>query len=228
MDFDYKQLEDGSVKITSLLLLEDVRLELKVDYIISFDGMIKMEMHFAPGIKGLPNLPRFGFSFAMKNTPLLEYYGRGPHENYCDRNTSAFVGLYADSVKNQFFNYARPQENGYKTDARWLKVFNENSAVIIGSDKLFSFSTLDVPTSELDQLTKYNYQHINDVNHTNTTFVHIDMKQMGVGGDNSWGAWPHEQYRIPAREYNFKCVLFIGDKNIYGIDIRHKAETKLN
>jgi len=84
---------------------------------------------------------------------------------------------------------------------------NGENGLFFSSETTFSFSALHVSTSSLDQLTRANYQHINDIHQTEDTYLHIDMKQMGVGGDNSWGARPHKPYRIPAQEYTFKFTI---------------------
>jgi len=196
-----------NVVITSEYDLNDIRSDLKIIYSISGNGNIDVEMKFKPGIKGLQNLPRFGMLFVLKDADYLEYYGRGPHENYCDRNTSAFVGHYVGSVTDKYFAYTRPQENGYKTDARWLIVGDRNSGLFISAKEPLGFSSLHIPMLMLDQLTRTNYKHTVDVKQLPETYLHIDMKQMGVGGDNSWGARPHEPYQIPAKEYEFKFTI---------------------
>jgi len=196
--------ENGRFLVHTKLYLADVKSNLTIEYSFLGSGEMEVEMHFEPGIKGLQNLARFGMNFVLKDADKLEYYGRGPHENYCDRNTSAFVGKYEGDVSGQYFAYARPQENGYKTDTRWLVLNNGDNGLFFGSEDVFSFSALHVSTTSLDQLTRANYQHLNDIQQTEETYLHIDMKQMGVGGDNSWGARPHMPYRIYAQEYTFK------------------------
>jgi len=200
-------MENDRFFVRSKFYLADVRSDLTIEYSFQGSGEMGVEMHFEPGIKGLPNLPRFGMGFVLTDADQLEYYGRGPHENYCDRNTSAFVGKYEGDVSGQYFAYARPQENGYKTDTRWMVLNNGGSGLFFSSEKTFSFSALHISTNSLDQLTRANYRHINDIRQTEETYLHIDMKQMGVGGDNSWGARPHKPYRIPAEEYTFKFTI---------------------
>jgi beta-galactosidase len=170
------------------------------------NGEVFVEMYFKPGIEGLPNLPRFGMQIILSNgMEQLQYYGRGPHENYCDRNTSAFVDVYNSNVASQYFPYIRPQENGYKTDTRWLLINRpDGKGLFFSAVKYFSFSALHYSTEDLDQLTRKNRRHTIDMKPRSETFLHIDFKQMGVGGDNSWGARPHEQYRLPAGIYKFR------------------------
>jgi len=156
-----------------------------------------------------PEMPRFGIRFAMPaNYENLKWFGRGPHENYCDRNSSAFVDLYQSKVEDQYFPYIRPQENGYKTDSRWLTLTDETgNGLLISGAPLFSFSALNNPIEDFDQGKKENYRHTNDIISRDKVFVTVDLMQMGVGGDNSWGAMPHPQYLLPAGDYVFKCKL---------------------
>jgi len=156
-----------------------------------------------------PEIPRFGIRFAMPaQYGDFSWFGRGPHENYCDRNSSAFVDLYQSKVSNQYFPYIRPQENGYKTDNRWITLTNAsgNGLLVIGKP-LFSSSALNNSIEDFDQGTKQNYRHTIDIIPRDKVFVTVDLMQMGVGGDDSWGALPHPQYLLPAKDYTFKCRL---------------------
>jgi len=156
-----------------------------------------------------PELPRFGVRTAIPGSyENMTWYGRGPHENYCDRNTSAFVDLYESSVAEQYFPYIRPQENGYKTDIRWMTLTDDSGfGLMIDGMPLFSGSALHNSIEDFDQGTKRNYKHMNDITPKDDIFITIDLKQMGVGGDNSWGARPHPQYQIPAENYQFRFRL---------------------
>ncbi len=199
--------ENGHVMVSISYFMTDVRSDLKVYYDFSGRGSLKISMEFKPGIKGLPNFPRFGMLMVLKDADNLEYYGRGPQENYCDRNSAAFVGDYTSTVTGQYFPYIRPQENGYKTDTRWLIAGNKKRGLFVESEQPFSFSALHIPMEMLDQITRANRKHINDVKQQKETYLHIDMKQMGVGGDDSWGSRPHKQYRIPVKEYQFSFTI---------------------
>ena len=198
-------IKEGELLIETEYYLKNVKSKFNISFLIFGNGEIKICNHFIPGIKGLPDLPRFGMSFIFdKRYNNIEYYGRGPHENYCDRNTSSFVGIYKSTVKDQYFPYARPQENAYKTDTRWLELSDKNgNGIKISGLPVFSFSALHFSNDDFDQLTKANSKHLNDINSRKEVYLNIDLKQMGVGGDDSWGAKPHEQYRIPAKEYKF-------------------------
>ncbi len=156
-----------------------------------------------------PELPRFGVRFALPGTyKNVSWFGRGPHENYIDRNTSAFVDLHESTVSEQYFPYIRPQENGYKTDIRWMTLTdNSGKGLMIDGLPLFSGSALHNSIEDFDQGTKHNYRHTIDINPKDQVFVTIDLKQMGLGGDDSWGALPHPQYLLPADDYFFKFRL---------------------
>jgi len=209
LKFEVHHSNNAVVRVNSEFEVIDARSELVMNYQVYGNGEVIVEMQLKPGLEGLPDLPRFGMQVELSEGFFkLMYYGRGPHENYCDRNTSAFLDLYRSSVAEQYFPYIRPQENGYKTDARWMVLENRQGAgVIFKSGNSFSFSALNFSTDDLDQLTKENYRHTPDLNMHKTTFVNIDLKQMGVGGDNSWGAQPHKQYTLPAKEHKFSFSL---------------------
>lgn len=206
MDAQVETVNESVLKITFEHSLVDARSTMKTVYTISSNGEINTEITLKLGINGLPELPRFGMKMTLlKEFDNLEYYGRGPHENYCDRYTSAFIGNYKSTVSQQFFAYVRPQENGYKTDVRSLKITNQNGLGIeIIGDPQFGFSALHNSIDDLDQLTKKNYKHINDILPREDVFLNIDHKQMGVAGDNSWGARPHSPYQLTDKDYHFK------------------------
>ncbi|HPE87620.1 MAG: glycoside hydrolase family 2 TIM barrel-domain containing protein [Bacteroidales bacterium] len=198
-----------SVTVEAHALHEDSRSEIYFTYTLYHDGTLALTTRFVPGVQGLPELPRFGLSFALKQAyTYLDWYGRGPFENYCDRNSAAFIDLYQSTVEQQFFPYSRPQETGYKTDTWWMTLTNSKSeGIIIAGDEYFGFSALHYSTKELDEITKMNYRHPSDLKKAPDVFVHIDKKQMGVGGDNSWGARPHDAYRITPETMHFTVYL---------------------
>ena len=135
----------------------------------------------------------------------MEWLGRGPHENYIDRNTSAYVGHYKGSVAEQYFAYDRPQENGNKTDVRWMSLTDQQGVglMAIGSPYI-STSAYLFPNEDLDEPgTRKSQRHTCDVQPKDMVTWNIDWKQMGVGGDTSWGAYPHQPYLIPAQRASF-------------------------
>lgn len=156
-----------------------------------------------------PELPRFGTIIDLPGRyNNLTWYGRGPYENYWDRNTAAFVGLYRSTVREQYFPYIRPQENGYKTDTRWLALQDSTGkGVMFIGEPLVCFSALNYSIDDLDQDTKQNYQHTNDLVAQDKVFLNLDYKQTGVGGDDSWGAPPHPQYTLHYGEYEYTYII---------------------
>lgn len=206
LDAQLQNVNEMDLRVSFDFELLEVRSKLTTSYLVKPSGEIIVENKFEPGIKGLSELPRFGMKMILPVTfEFIEYYGRGPQENYCDRNTAAFVANYKSNVTDQYFPYVRPQENGYKTEVRSLKVFNQlgYGLEFIGNPTL-GFSALHYSIEDLDQLTRENYKHLNDLKPREEVFVNIDYKQMGVGGDNSWGARPHDQYQLFPQAYTFK------------------------
>lgn len=202
-----KQTEKGVVKIISEYKLPKVKVVQNVTYTIFGNGKIEVESKLIlnSGDK-LPDLPRFGMKWVLPaNFDKLKYFGRGPHENYIDRNRGAFVGTYESKVADQYFNYVRPQENGYKTDVRWFELRNENGfGMKISGVELLGFSTHHNPIEDFDMETRDDFKHTNDIVKKDGVFVNADLKMMGVAGDNSWGARPYPQYSVPAKNYTFK------------------------
>lgn len=186
-----------------------------VEYLIQNDGAIRVTSSMDMTGRNLPELPRFGIRMELpQQYSNLNYYGRGPWENYSDRNTASFVGLYKDSVKNQYtWNYIRPQEAGYKTDVRWVSLTNNNGrGLLIEGLQPICFSAINNSTEDLDPGLTKKQQHPTDIKPRRNVFLNIDLKQRGVGGDNSWGALPHEPYRLLDKKYSYSYVMKLVDK----------------
>ena len=203
------QPEKGKVVVAVSYQLEAVQSTQKVIYACMGNGKVRVKSEFTMGTDKLPDMPRFGMRMELPvQFDNLTYLGRGPHENYCDRNRGAFVGLYSGKVADQYFNYVRPQENGYKTDVRWMELRNSNGwGIRISGAPLFGFSALHNPIEDFDQVTHDDFLHINDIVKKDGVFVNFDLKQMGVAGDNSWGATPYKEYSVPAQNYSFELVM---------------------
>lgn len=163
--------------------------------------------------RDLPELPRFGMRMRLpEQYSSLSYYGRGPWENYSDRNASAFISIYKDDVKNQLFPYIRPQESGYKTEVRWLSLTNtEGRGLKIEGIQPISFSALNYTAEDLDPGMSKKQQHPTDIIARREVILNIDLKQRGVGGDDSWGALPHEQYRLLDKKYSYSYIIRLID-----------------
>ncbi|MCX6235053.1 MAG: DUF4981 domain-containing protein [Bacteroidetes bacterium] len=204
--FDIKKISKGEIWIEVLYKLPASGATCHARYIVLATGDVYVleEINPVAGSK-LPEMPRFGMRMKIPaQFGNMKWYGRGPHENYCDRNTSAFVGQYTSTVMDQYFPYIRPQENGYKTDVRWVALTNQQGqGLLIAGLPFFSMSALPYSIEDLDQGTKQNYRHTIDLVPRDFVDVNIDFKQQGVGGIDSWGAKPLPQYQLPSQHYSF-------------------------
>jgi beta-galactosidase len=179
-----------------------------VEYRISGDATVTVTATLDPGKEKLPELPRFGMNIRIPGECRnITWYGRGPWENYSDRKSGAFVGLYSQSVDEQLPDYVRPQECGYRTDVRWVTFTGpEGNGIRIKADSLIGFSALPYTA---DDLASYQWggKHLNDLLKRDFVDVNADYGQMGVGGDDSWGARVHSEYTLPAKEYRYSFTL---------------------
>ena len=190
--------------------MQHVSAKLNLTYIINNEGAIKVtqKMVTNPQAK-IPPMFRFGMQVQMpKAFETIEYYGRGPIENYSDRNHSTTIGLYRQSVNEQFYPYIRPQETGTKTDIRWWKLLNAaGHGLQIVADAPFSASALHYTIKSLDDGIDKAQRHSPEVKQSDLTNLCIDKIQMGLGCIDSWGAWPLPQYQIPYGDYEFSFIL---------------------
>ena len=206
-----KKSSDGLL-IKVVYQLAEVKVPYELDYLIQNDGSIKVTASVDLKGKDLPELPRFGMRLKLNGTyDNLNYYGRGPWENYSDRNSASFIGNYSDKVINQFTRtYIRPQESGYKTDVRWLTLKNDNGQGLkIQGLQPIGFSALNIATEDLDPGKHKNQRHPSDLEleSKEAVYLHLDYKQRGVGGDDSWGSLPHEPYRLLDKKYTYTYVI---------------------
>ena len=199
---------------------------LSIDYHVAVDGSIRVDTLFERD-ESVRMPPRVGFTASLPRTfDQLQWLGRGPHENYADRQWSAYVGLYQSTVAAQYTPYLRPQENGYKTDVRWLALTNQNQAglLVIGADNsanadsvLGGFSALPHSQASYEGEKSLNQQgddrnkpvmHLNSIApDENAIFLNIDAIQAGVGGDNSWAKRTHNEFTPRAGTYQFSFVI---------------------
>jgi beta-galactosidase len=202
-----KEVEIISIKFD--FYLPSVRAYHLVDYSIYPDGSVLISNNFKPlNPENLPEIPRIGMLMIVaEGFEKIKYYGRGPHENYCDRKSSAFVGIYETSMEEQIIPYVSPQEFGNHTDTRWLLITNEEGYGIkfIGNP-VFEFSAIPYNPEDLT-LSKRGEKHSLDIHRKNSLCITIDMAQMGVGGDDSWGAKPHPQYLINPQNYSWSFLI---------------------
>jgi beta-galactosidase len=183
----------------------DVSSSYTITYTIA-DEAIKVHIAWKAGKTGLPELPRFGTQLQL--SPEFEtftYYGRGPWENYSDRNTASFVGIYNSPVAEQSFDYIRPQENGNKTDVRWLTLTNKDGLGIkISGSQPLSVKAAHNTANDLDFGTPKKNAHPSDIMPRKEIYLNVDLLQRGLGGDDSWGRLPHQPYRLQGDSYEYE------------------------
>ncbi|MGL4519829.1 MAG: glycoside hydrolase family 2 TIM barrel-domain containing protein [Phocaeicola sp.] len=205
-----QRVENEQVVVEAAYTMENVSAQLALTYVINNKGAIKVtqKMTTTAGAE-VANLFRFGMQVAMpKSFDRVEYYGRGPIENYSDRNHSTDLAIYRQTVEEQFFSYIRPQENGTKTDIRWWKQLNvSGNGWQIVADAPFSASALNYTIDSLDDGQHKGQSHSEEVKKADFTNLCIDKAQMGLGCVNSWGAWPLQQYQLPYGDYEFSFIL---------------------
>lgn len=202
--FSWEQSSTGVRAVVKYILPTVPASACTLEYTIRGDGEITLQLQLNPG-DNLPEIPEIGILFEMDKTfDTITWYGRGPHENYWDRKTGARIGLFTGMVKDQLAPYLRPQESGNKTDVRYALVQNEDGVgILVEGTPLFELNAIPFTPYELEQ---YDHQHL--LPESNKTVVHINSMQMGVGGDDSWGARTHPEYTLHAnRSYALSFLL---------------------
>lgn len=205
-----QRIENNQVLIEAAYDMPGVSSKLSLTYIINNKGAIKVTQKMTANKKAkIANMFRFGMQMQMpRSFETIEYYGRGPIENYSDRNHCTDLGIYRQSVTEQFYPYIRPQENGTKTDIRWWRIVNEaGSGIEIVSAAPFSASALHYTIESLDEGWSKRQGHSPEVEEADLTNLCIDKKQAGLGGVNSWGAITLPEYQIPYGNYEFTFIL---------------------
>ncbi|MFG0289455.1 MAG: glycoside hydrolase family 2 TIM barrel-domain containing protein, partial [Rhodopirellula sp. JB044] len=195
-DFDATKTTDGvEISVRGKLPIADSRVELK--YTVASSQSVHVKANYLPGKKQSPLLPRFGVSFAIPGEyQSVAWYGRGPHETYCDRKTSGEIATYESTVDGMFYPYCRTQDTGNRCDTRWMSFRDDSgNGLMITGDVPHSMSVW--PNSLADVETS---RHPHDLARRDFNTVFVDTKIHGVGGDNSWGARTHREYTLPADE----------------------------
>ena len=207
----FKQyIENKQVFIEAIYDMPDVSSKLSLTYVINNKGAIKVTQKIATDKEAkISNMFRFGMQMQMpRYFETIEYYGRGPMENYSDRNHYTDLGIYRQSVTEQFYPYIRPQENGTKTDIRWWRIVDKaGNGIEIVSAAPFSASALHYTIESLDEGWSKRQGHSPEVEEADLTNLCIDKKQAGLGGVNSWGAITLPEYQIPYGNYEFTFIL---------------------
>lgn len=202
--------EEGVAVVTARYEMPQVKGVLTMTYRINGAGEVSVAEQLEAGDAEAPGMFRFGMTMAMPaRYSEIVYYGRGAHENYCDRLSSADLGLYSQKVADQYHDeYVRPQESGTKSDLRWWSVVDSSgSGLVILSEAPFSASALPYATEALDVTNFPPQQHSGPLRSGDRTYVNFDLRQMGLGCINSWGELPEDQYMIPYGDYTFRFLL---------------------
>ena len=194
--------------------MPDVKGQLTLTYTLTADGevIVRQQLKAAKDVEVAPMF-RYGMQLQMpRQFDAIQYYGRGPVENYIDRNSSEFLGIYNNKVSAEYYPYVRPQESGNHTDVRWFRVLDaKGRGLEFFSDAPMEASALNYLVEDLDdgpdKDNKVWGHHSGDLVERPLTQVHIQQRQMGLGCVNSWGAWPREEYLLPYQDYDFTFVI---------------------
>jgi beta-galactosidase len=211
LDLKVESPTPQATKVVSTFQLSTGASTQKTAYTFRADGAVEIEstLHAAAG---LADIPRVGLQFRIPGEfQTVKWFGRGPEENYWDRNTASLVGLYTRPVSQMWFAYPRPQETGNRTDVRWATFTNAAGAGWkVTGVPTFYFSAWPFHPQEIDNNPPAapGKRHPTDIIMANDMTVNIDYRQMGLGGDDGWGGRPHTEYMLPSgRDYTYQFRL---------------------
>lgn len=197
--------QNGLQVTTGFSLINDSA-EVHVIYTITDDGVVKVDyrLHVKPG---LPNIPKVGMQMGIERSyDNIEWFGKGPMENYIDKNYGADAGIYDLPINKFMENYVVPQENGNRTDVRWMHLSNPKTkdGLLIVADSLLSMSAWPYTEENIQ-----NAKHTNRLKDAGFITLNIDLIQMGVGGNDSWSdvAAPLEKYQISSKDYQYSFYI---------------------
>jgi beta-galactosidase len=202
-DVGVRALRDRAVEIkVSGTLPTTTESTYTTTYTVFGNGEIKVDNTLHPGASSLPYIPEVGtILFLPRRLDRLHYYGRGPEENHWDRNDGTDVGLYSGTVAEQWTPYIRPQENGNKTDVRWAALTGRDGVgLLVSGEPLLEVNASHFTPEDLSGGVRHDYQ----LTPRDAVVLRVNHRQMGVGGDNSWGAHTHDEYKLFAnRDYAY-------------------------
>lgn len=203
------QRPEGPVQVSSHYAIRSVGARLALVHEVFGDGTVAVEARLSQVDEDLPEIPRFGTLLTLPgDLDRVEWYGRGPHENYWDRRTGAAMARYALPVSQLAHPYVRPQETGTRTDVRWVAVTDSLGRGLLATGlPAFSFSALPYRLEDLDAGERKAGRHWTDLVQRNEVALHIDYRQMGLGGDDSWGAVPRHEYTLWPQDLAFRYLL---------------------
>ena len=223
LNWKYAVWKNPTIKLTSLqqrivnqqAIIEadyefpEVSAKLSLTYTINNEGAIKVTQKMTTDKDAkVANMFRFGMQMQMpRNFDQVEYYGRGPVENYIDRKANADLGIYRQSVAEQFYSYIRPQETGTKSDLRWWKTLNAaGRGIQVVAAEPFSASALHYTIESLDEGTHKQQGHSPEVEEADLTNFCFDLIQAGLGCEDSWGRITRPEYQVPYGDYEFTFI----------------------
>ena len=205
-----QRTENKQVIVETAYEMPGVSAKLNLTYVINNEGAIKVTQKMTTDKKvKISNMFRFGMQMQMpRSFETIEYYGRGPIENYIDRNHCTNLGIYRQSVTEQFYSYIRPQENGTRTDIRWWRMINKaGNGIEVVAASPFSASALHYTIESLDEGWSKQQGHSPEVEEADLTNLCIDKIQAGLGCVNSWGSIALPEYQVPYQDYEFTFIL---------------------
>ena len=203
---------DGNQKATVVAQFDmpEQDSKIKITYNVLANGNVDVNIHFIPGNKTLPEIPRLGMRMILKaDYDQMTWLGRGPQENYADRKSGYLVGKYSASVWEQYHPYVRAQETANKCDVRWFTLASKSGAGIkVEGAQPLSVSAWNFPQDDLHYIPSMQaHRHGGCVDKKDMVWVNIDHLQMGVGGDNTWGAMVHPEYTITPKEWSYSFTI---------------------
>ena len=208
--FDVSETDGGAVQVRVVWHLGDVESDYVNIYTVMPSGAVRVSASWT-GHSGLSELLRFGQRMVLPSVfGNVSWYGRGPWENYSDRNTASFLGLWSMDVRDMFFPYVRPQESGNRTDVRWVTLTDDSGfgLAVVADDKALNFTAVDIDMATVNPGLSKAQRHIDDIHHDRTRiWLNVDLCQRGLGGDDSWGRPPHEPYILDAQHYEYSYTL---------------------
>lgn len=192
--------------VTATYRMEEQDAMLTMTYDVQADGAIHVEMHFVPGKKELGEMPRLGMRMVLPGEyEQMTWLGRGPQETYEDRKTGALIGRYEATVWEQYHPYVRAQETANHCDVRWMELRNAaGQGIRVTGDKPLSVSAWNFPMEDIEyRPSQVERRHGGSIVKQDMVWLNIDHRQMGVGGDNTWGAQVHPEYTITPCEWKY-------------------------
>lgn len=196
--------------ICAIYHMEEQDAQLINCYKVRADGIIQVTMHFIPGEKPLSEMPRLGMYMILPaEYDEMTWLGRGPHENYVDRKSGALIGKYQATVWEQYHPYVRAQETANHCDVRWVSLRNkQGEGLLITGEEPLSISAWNFPMEDLSyRPSQVERRHGGSLIKKDMVWLNIDHKQMGVGGDNTWGAQVHPEYTITPHEWKYSFTI---------------------